>query len=167
MSTEIAELTFDPKTKRLTKIKFLRKNLRFKCQRCAVFCCKLGGPTLNVKDLQRLGQANVKEKNFIESLKGDVGICLKETEDGSCALLEYDVESKRHVCSIYDSRPSLCRLYPFEFTPTGPNAGMLRTIPFCNGLNAADGKLVDQEFIEKNLLESIIDTLGQISPRRK
>ncbi len=166
MSTEIAKVTFNPKTKRIVKLEFLSKDLRFKCQRCAVFCCKLGGPTLNARDLRRLRKAGAKAKTTIESTKEN-GVRLKETENGSCAFLEYDVESKWHVCSVYDSRPSLCMLYPFEFTPTGPNAGTLRTIPFCNGLNAADGELVNHKFVEKNLLEPIMDTLGQISPRRK
>jgi hypothetical protein len=61
---EIAELTFDTKAKCLIKLDLLRKDLRFKCQRCAIFCCKLGGPALNVKDLQRLRQAGTKQKKL-------------------------------------------------------------------------------------------------------
>ena len=159
MSIEIAELTFNPKAKRLKKLELLRKDLRFKCQRCAVFCCRLGGPTLNVKDRQRLRQAGTKDENVVKSVKDNVRICLKETENGSCVFLEYDDESKQHACSIYDLRPSLCRLYPFEFTLTGPNTGVLKIIPCCNGLNAADGELVDQKFVEKNLLEPIMDSV--------
>jgi Fe-S-cluster containining protein len=156
---EIAEITFNPKTKRLKKLDLLRKDLKFKCQRCAVFCCKLGGPTLNVKDVQRLRQAGTKEENYGKSKKDNVRICLKETENGSCVFLEYDDESKQHACSIYGFRPTFCRLYPFEFTLTSPNTGVLKIIPCCNGLNAADGELVDQKFVEKNLLEPIIDSL--------
>ena len=156
---EIAEITFNPKTKRLKKLDLLRKDLRFKCQRCAVFCCRLGGPALNVKDVQRLRQAGIKEENYGKIMKDNVGICLKETENGSCVFLEYDDESKQHACSVYDLRPTLCRLYPFEFTLTNPNTGVLKIIPCCNGLNAADGELVDQKFVEKNLLEPIIDYL--------
>jgi Fe-S-cluster containining protein len=156
---EIAEITFNPKTKRLKKLDLLRKDLRFKCQHCAVFCCRLGGPALNVKDVQRLRQADIEVENLREYKKDGVSICLKETENGSCVFLEYDDESKQHACSIYDLRPSLCRLYPFEFTLTNPNTGVLKIIPCCNGLNAADGELVDQKFVEKNLLEPIIDSL--------
>ncbi len=159
MSIEIAEITFNPKTKRLKKLELLRKDIRFKCQRCAVFCCRLGGPMLNVKDLQRLKQAGINEDNYGKIVKDNVGICLKETENGSCVLLEYDDESKQHACSIYDVRPSLCRLYPFEFTLTSPSTGVLKIIPCCNGLNAADGELVDRKFVEKNLLEPIMDSV--------
>jgi Fe-S-cluster containining protein len=151
LSIDIAELTFDPKTKRLMKIEFLSKNLRFKCQRCAVFCCKLGGPTLSAKDVQRLKQAGAKKENILRPTKDDGKFRLREREDGSCALLEYDVKSKKYACSVYSFRPSLCRLYPFEFKSTGLNTGMLRTIPLCNGLNAVDGELVDRKFIQKNL----------------
>ena len=160
MSTEIAELTFDPKTKRLVKIEFLREDLKFKCQRCAVFCCKLGGPALSAKDHQRLKQAEAKQENILQPAKDDGEFRLKEKEDGSCALLEHDAKSGLHACSVYYFRPSLCRLYPFEFTPTGPNTGKLSVIPICNGLNAADGELVDREFVERNLLKPIMDILN-------
>ncbi len=74
-------------------------------------------------------------------------------------FLEYDNGSKQHACFIYDLRPSLCRLYPFKFTLMSPNTGVLKNIPCCNSINAADGELVDQKFVEKNLFESIMDSL--------
>jgi Fe-S-cluster containining protein len=156
---EIAKLTFNIKAKRLIKLELLRKDLRFKCQRCAIFCCKLGGPILIFKDLQRLRQANIKEENYEKIMKGNIDICLKETENGSCVFLEYDDGSKQYACSIYNFRPSLCRLYPFEFSLTSPNTGVLKIIPCCNGLNATDGELVDQKFVEKNLFEYIMNSL--------
>ncbi len=156
---EIAELTFNLKTRSLMELRFFRKDLKFKCQRCAVFCCRLGEPVLNVKDLQRLRQSGTKEENYGKSKKDNVGICLKETENGSCVFLEYDDEFKQHACSVYGFRPTLCRLYPFEFTLTGPGMGVLKIIPCCNGLNTVNMELVDQNFIEKNLLESIINSL--------
>ena len=161
MNMTIAEITMDPKTKRIANMVLFRKDHRFKCQRCAIFCCRLGGPKINNKDLQRLKQAGYDAKNFVKNVKKEnvnKGF-LKEKEDGSCVFLEYSDKSKKYACLIYNFRPSVCRLYPFEFTLTSPNVGILRVIPCCNGLNVLDGELVNQKFVEKNLLEAIIDSL--------
>jgi Fe-S-cluster containining protein len=170
LTVAIAELTMDAETKRITNIVFSRKDLKFKCQRCAVFCCKLGGPKLNVKDLQRLKHAGYDaEKSVKNTNEGDADKkLLKEREDGSCVFLDYSHESKKHMCVIYGFRPSLCRLYPFEFEQTSENAGILKLIPLCHGLNATDGEMVDRKFVEKNLLKAIIDSLETIgaSPSR-
>jgi len=160
LSLEIAEITFDSKTKQIVNV-FFRKDLKFKCQRCAVFCCRLGGPKLNVKDLQRLEKAGYKPEIYIDNIgkKGDNEQYMKEKEDGSCVFLKYNIESKKYECTIYEFRPSVCRFYPFEFLSKGQNTGVLRIIPCCNGLNVLNGEPIDRKFFEKNLLEAIIDSI--------
>ena len=160
LSLEIAEITFDPKTKQIMDV-FFRKDFRFKCQRCAVFCCSLGGPKLNVKDLQRLEKTGYKSEIYVDNTekKSDNQLFLKEKEDSSCVFLKHDIGSKNYECAIYEFRPLVCRLYPFEFLSTGNNTGVLRIIPCCNGLNALDGAIVNRKFIEKNLFEAIIDSI--------
>ena len=161
LSLEIAEIMFDPKTKQIVDV-FFRKDIKFKCQRCAVFCCRLGGPKLNVKDLQRLEKAGYKLEIYVDNTKkkkSDNERFLKEKEDGSCIFLKHNVESKNYTCTIYEFRPSVCRFYPFEFLSTDHSTGVLRIIPCCNGLNASDEELVDRKFIEENLFESIIDSI--------
>jgi Fe-S-cluster containining protein len=154
----------DPETKRITNIVFLRKDLKFKCQRCAVFCCKLGGPELNTKDLQRLKHAGYDAEKIVKNTNNENADkkLLKERENGSCVFLDYSHESKKHACVIYEFRPSLCKIYPFEFTSTGLYTGVLKVIPCCNGLNAPDGEMVNRKFIEKNLLEAIINSLETV-----
>jgi Fe-S-cluster containining protein len=165
LKLNIAKITFDSKIRRITDIAFINGNLRFRCQRCAVFCCKLGAPPLSRSDMKRLKQAGYRTKDFIDaastddSLSGEKKNFLKHREDGSCIFLQQDKEGESYACSIYKNRPLLCRLYPFEFVPTGPSAGILRLVPCCNGLNTPDGDLVDRRFIEKNLWEAIIDRL--------
>ncbi len=166
MPEEIAKITWNPETLEITDITLSRKDLRFKCRRCAVFCCKLGGPKVFEKDLKPLRAAGFEPMEFLVHLSanqtGQRNVCelvLKQREDGSCIFLQHDVEGKVHRCSIYDLRPSLCRLYPFEFQRTSPNTGILRFIPCCNGLNASDGLLVDRKFIEKYLLSPLLDLL--------
>jgi Fe-S-cluster containining protein len=165
LELNIAKISFDPKIHRITNIAFIKSDLRFRCQRCAVFCCKLGAPSLSKSDMKRLKQADYRTKDFIDatsiedSTSGDKKNFLKHKEDGSCIFLQKDKEAESYACGIYKNRPSLCRLYPFEFVPTGLSAGILRLIPCCNGLNIPDGDPVDRRFIEKNLLEAIINSL--------
>jgi Fe-S-cluster containining protein len=165
LELNVAKIAFDPKIRRITNIVFINNNLRFRCQRCAVFCCKLGAPPLSKSDMKRLKQAGYCTKDFIDatstedSASGEKKSFLKNKEDSSCIFLQRGKESEFYACSIYKSRPSLCRLYPFEFVPTSLSTGILRLIPCCNGLNAPDGELVNRRFIEKNLLEAIINSL--------
>ena len=35
--------------------------------------------------------------------------CYMKMQDGHCAALVIDVESRRFVCSVYESRPAVCR----------------------------------------------------------
>jgi len=149
---KIAEFTVNPKTRKVEKLKLYQSKVRFKCQRCATFCCKLGGPKLSEKDIQRLKQVRSDAAEFL-----DAQCRPKNKEDGSCILLKFDAKDKVYECSVYDSRPTLCRLYPFYVESTGPNSYKLMLIPCCNGLNTKDGQLVNEEFIANHLLNALLD----------
>ena len=156
LNENIAEITVNPKTKRVTKIIFHQKHLRFKCQRCAVFCCKLGGPKLTEKDVDYIEQAGYRLEEFLEPVstnefKGSPIMCgrLKSKEDGSCVFLSFDVEKNVYECSIYEVKPALCRLYPFDFERMDSNFFMLKLIPCCKGLCKRDGELVNKSFVNK------------------
>ena len=163
--TEIAKITFDREKREISSITFTRKDLRFKCKRCAVFCCKLGGPIVKETDLKRIAKIGLDPYKFIAPLRrrygqqGDAIGVLKQKEDGSCIFLEYDESRGIYKCGIYEARPALCRLYPFEFTLEENGTGVLSFIPCCNGLNALDGILVDREFVEKYLLDVIVEAI--------
>ena len=162
---EIARIRFDSRKRQILDILLLRKDLRFKCKRCAVFCCKLGAPLVTERDIKRLAETGINPYDFLMSIKGEYGQhagvigVLKQKKDGSCIFLDYDKSSGLYECRIYEARPSLCRLYPFEFILEGNETGVLRFIPCCNGLNAHDGSIVNREFIEKHLLDAIRDSL--------
>lgn len=116
-------------------------------------------------DVERLKEAGCHEKDFLElvniELEGALVMrgSLKNREDGSCIFLKFDAERDRYECSIYDFRPILCRLYPFDFDKVGSNIFMLKFIPCCRGLNDADGKLVDEKFITSNLAVSLVEAI--------
>jgi len=162
---EIARIRLDREKRRISNITLTRKDLRFKCKRCAVFCCKLGGPLIKEADLKRIAEIGLDPYKYLEPLKnrygqrGEAVGILKQKKDGSCVFLEYEASKGIYKCGIYEARPALCRLYPFEFFLKEDGTGVLSFIPCCNGLNAHDGMLVDREFIERYLLDAICEAL--------
>jgi len=148
----IAELTLNSKTKQVEKLKLYQSGIRFKCQRCATFCCRLGGPKLSERDVQRLKQMGINATDFL-----DVHGCLKNKEDGSCAFLKFDAKRNFYECLVYDLRPTLCRLYPFHVERSSPNSYTLKLILCCKGLNTKEGELVNQKFITYHLLNALLD----------
>lgn len=155
---EIARILLNPETKQILDIALYRKNLRFKCKRCAIFCCKLGGPKLTKSDAERIERIGYSEEEFMIPIEGGTDCSspflgsLKAKEDGSCIFLKSDSE-----CSIYDHRPTLCKLYPFEVFRIDFQSVVLRLVPCCTGLNSPDGELVDEQFIVNSLLDARVD----------
>jgi Fe-S-cluster containining protein len=149
----IAQISFEPRTRNVKGITFFIRNLRFKCKRCATFCCKLGGPTLSLNDVDLLKKAGYKEVEFFD----DAHSSLKNKADGSCVFLQLGKERHFCECSVYDSRPALCRLYPFHFEKISPCSFMLKLLP-CRGINRRYGELVAERFIVTHLLGALCDS---------
>jgi len=148
----IAQISFEPRTRNVNNLTFFIRNLRFKCKRCATFCCKLGGPTLSLKDVDLLKKAGYKEAEFLDSACGS----LKNKADGSCVFLQLDKERHFYKCAVYDSRPVLCRLYPFHFEKISTCSLMLKIL-LCRGINRRHGELVDENFVLTYLLDALHD----------
>jgi Fe-S-cluster containining protein len=174
LNENIAEVTVNPKTKRVTKIFFHQKHLRFKCQRCAVFCCKLGGPKLTEKDVNYIEQAGHRLEEFLElvstnEFKGLPIMCdrLKSKDDGSCVFISFDVARNVYECSIFEVKPALCRLnacmHPFDFERITSTFFMLKLIPCCKGLYKRDRELVNKSFVNKkfNVILDLITRKNQ------
>jgi len=162
----IAKIVVDSKTKQIVDITFYRRNFRFKCKRCATFCCKLGCPNLTERDVQRMRAAGYAIDDFLEpTTRRESNTApmmerrLGNRDDGSCIFLRFDDKMKIYECSIYDVRPVLCRIYPFDFERIGSNSLMLKFIPCCKGLNSPDGELVNESFVGNHLLDAIFETL--------
>ena len=151
LSETVAEILLNPRTQRIMNLTLHEKRLRFKCQQCAVFCCKLGGPTLSEKDVKRIEQVGYCVEKFLDKNH------LKNEEDGSCIFLNFNRKKGIYECAIYDFRPALCRLYPFSLEKRGPNSFVLKLIPCCNGLNSPDGELVNEKFIINHLLDPVLE----------
>jgi len=155
LDEKIGEITIESKTKQVIKVNFSGNPLRFRCQRCAVFCCKLGGPKLSSKDIERLRQAGYDSDIFLEAKQAT----LKSRKDGSCIFLSFNAEEGLHQCSVYDYRPTFCRLYPFQFEKSGPQSYTLKLIPCCNGINTQDAEVVNEKFFVKFLHKVLLDLM--------
>jgi Fe-S-cluster containining protein len=164
LNKNLARITINSETRQVKALSLHQKHLRFKCQRCAIFCCRLGGPWLTGKDIERIKHAGYDLKDFLEpALKNKsknlpiMRGSLKNNEDGSCIFLKFDPEKDRYECLIYDFRPALCRLYPFDFERISPGSVVLKLIPCCRGLNNPNAELVDEEFITNHLLDALLE----------
>ncbi|UCE43672.1 MAG: YkgJ family cysteine cluster protein [Candidatus Bathyarchaeota archaeon] len=160
---ELARIILNPKTMQILDITLYGKNLRFKCIRCATFCCKLGGPKLTKKDALCIEQVGYTKEEFLTPFRKESDNSstflggLRSNEEGSCIFLTFNLEEGNYECSIYNSRPSLCKLYPFDFSKTCSQSITIRLIPCCRGLNNPDGELVDDRFIINSLFDPISD----------
>jgi Fe-S-cluster containining protein len=166
LNEEIAGIILNSDHKQVFDITVYEENLRFECRRCAAFCCKLGGPNLTRKDIKRITQGGYKAREFVVPFKSEsegwptfLG-SLKGKEDGSCIFLEFGLEEGIYECSIYDFRPALCKLYPFDFYNINSQSIVLKLIPCCRGLNNPEGEFVNEEFIVDSLLEAIFDLIS-------
>lgn len=143
----IAEIKIDPSAKQIKRISCHATHITFKCKRCGVFCCKLGGPKLSKKDTDRLKQAGKETIKFL--IMGCTA--LRTRENGSCVFLSHDETAGLSKCSVYNFRPTLCRLYPFRLERSGRNSYTLLLIPCCNGLNTENGESLDRNFIANTI----------------
>jgi Fe-S-cluster containining protein len=165
----LATITTDSESGQVKDISLHQNPFRFKCKRCATFCCRLGGPLLTEKDIQRIKEAGHDEEDFLDplepvacrfkdNLRKPVG-SLKNKEDGSCVFLRFSVDRNQYDCSIYDFRPALCRLYPFSFDREASNIIVLKIIPCCRGLYDPDGRPVDEGFVTCQILEPLLEAM--------
>jgi Fe-S-cluster containining protein len=163
MNEALASITLDSELK-IADFSLEQKHFRFKCKRCATLCCKLGGPLLTRKDVERIEAKGYPAKDFLEPVNNESNLAslygnMKNREDGSCIFLEFDVKLNCYKCSIYDSRPLLCRLYPFSFETGDSNRIALKFIPCCRGLNNPEGEPFNENFVTNSLLEPLLEAI--------
>ena len=168
LNRKIAKINLHQETKKIEGVNFYLSSLRFRCVRCATFCCKLGGPALLAKDIERIKKMGYAIEDFLDSVSRGglkalriVRRSLKSREDGSCIFLRFDAPREVYECSIYDFRPALCRIYPLDFERINSNSLVLRLIPCCRGINSKHGDLIDEEFIITHFLDAMLDLMNE------
>ncbi len=144
---KIAEINIELETGKVKQIVLFGKNLRFKCQRCATFCCKLGGPRLSSKDVEQLRKAGLTRSEFLNATNGR----LESTVSGSCMFLKFDSQKRCYECMVYYRRPVLCRIYPFHIEKISSDTFALELLS-CKGINRRFGAIIDERFLIDNVL---------------
>jgi len=142
--------TFLIEGKQVRTVKLNAEGLRFKCVRCAAFCCRLGGPVVTTRDLQRLREAvleidDITETVIVGTSRNKV---LPSRPNGQCILLSKDGPNK-YRCLEYELRPDACRAYPFKLIRHGAHLTVL-VLP-CRGLSYRKGELINAGFINRYL----------------
>jgi Fe-S-cluster containining protein len=135
------------------------KNVRFKCERCAI-CC---GDTKNrVRSIlllkieaERISQKTLKSiDDFAEKIEGFEPYVyrMKKTEDGKCIFL------KDKSCSIYHIRPLICMFYPFELKEVGRNRYIFAYTDECPAIGK--GLKLKKDYFER-LFRKIMKTIEE------
>jgi hypothetical protein len=88
----------------------------FVCDRRCGECCKRLTVVVSPSDITRIEALG--HSDFVK-FSGDVRegrVILKHSRNGWCVFLKQDVDGL-YGCSIHDSRPEVCRKYPFFGDP--------------------------------------------------
>lgn len=124
------------------------RNVRFKCERCAL-CC---GDTRNrVRSILLLKietdyisrKTSKSPDEFAEKVEGfePYTYRMKKTNDGKCVFL------KDNSCSIYETRPLICRFYPFQLKNIRTDRYAFEYTTECPGIGK--GPKVKKRFFEQ------------------
>ena len=82
--------------------------------KCCGLCCQKYTVKLSDKDIKSLEKLGFEKEEFAEPDDFDTKMgrySLKRIND-QCIFL--DKKGKKYFCKVYDSRPSICREYPFN-----------------------------------------------------
>ena len=81
----------------------------FRCERCGD-CCK-HITKIEKEDIEKIKSLSYKESDFVEEDPFDKEGFVLKIKDNKCIFLANN--DKINFCKIYDSRPEVCRIYPF------------------------------------------------------
>tara|TARA_Y100000996_G_C22179800_1_gene502323 strand:- start:81 stop:548 length:468 start_codon:yes stop_codon:yes gene_type:complete len=127
--------------------------IRFECQgsgNCCVSRNSYGYVYLSEKDLKRFSKyfkiplKNFKDK-YCQTTDGFIHLAEKPEFEGNCIFL------KEKKCSVYESRPSQCRTWPFWNENMNTKVWNKDISMNCPGIGK--GKLLNKKEIEKLLKE--------------
>jgi Fe-S-cluster containining protein len=129
--------------------------ISFRCPLNCDLCCRRPiGPSLTVKDYQRITQ-HLSYSNFADKRAHPLFPYQLKVKNGACIFLD-----KKGKCSIYSVRPLLCRLYPLQlhFQWDGK---LLWCLEHCPGVGSEKGISFSEPYIE-NLLHVLIEIEGDV-----
>ncbi|MEM2089344.1 MAG: YkgJ family cysteine cluster protein [Thermoproteota archaeon] len=131
-------------------------NIRFECVLCEKCCIQDDKNrrqiVLTVKDVEEISnKTGLKTEDFSNENYDEKYPFIMKLVEGRCFFLEAGGK-----CSIYSSRPLVCRFYPFVMQKVGGKY-VFHADPSCPGLGK--GEYLDRKYFEK-LVEEAEECLG-------
>jgi Fe-S-cluster containining protein len=135
------------------------KNIRFICNRCAK-CCgdteeKVRSILLLEAEAKRIAKKTSKIiEEFAEMVEGAQPYVyrMRKTTEGKCVFL------KASLCSIYQTRPLICKFYPFKLENTENGKFKFTYTKECP--NIGKGQKLRREFFE-NLFREFMKVMKE------
>jgi Fe-S-cluster containining protein len=135
------------------------KNVRFKCNRCAL-CCgdvekRVRSILLLKSEADRILQKTLMSlDSFVERVdeSGPYIYRMKKTNDGKCVFL------RNNLCSMYQLRPLICKFYPFQLKNIGINRYSFIYTDECPGIGR--GLQLRMRFFER-LFKKFIELMNK------
>jgi len=131
------------------------KNVRFKCERCALCCGDAKNRARSILllriEAERISQKTLKSvEDFAEKIDGFEPYVyrMKKAKDGKCVFL------RDNLCSVYEIRPLICMFYPFEFKEVGSNRYIFTYTDECPAIGK--GPKLKRGYFEKLFKKIII-----------
>jgi uncharacterized protein len=129
--------------------------LRFTCTRCGACCRHVGaGVGLTGDDLARLGKTAEARRPehpiFAGALESEAGVCSQLSEND---------------CTVYRARPLMCRLYPF-YVGVKADGTLQLSVDHCPGVDLPDAELVDDGYVQREILPSLVEDPGYLESLR-
>ena len=133
---------------------FRSGKLKHECVACGASChLKVN---LGKDDVDRILQY-AQDKGITETIIERHGnhCWLKRRGDKACVFLKYEGNLPR--CSIYDIRPTACRLYPLI-----PSGIRLKIDPLCPGLSRTEGHTFKEHLLTQNVGGYVRKVIGKV-----
>lgn len=137
------------------------KNVRFQCKRCALCCGDTKKRDRHIlllkKETERISEATCKPvEEFAVHVEGRgpyVYEMEKTEEEGKCLFL------KENLCTIYASRPLICRFYPFQLRTMKDGRHRFSHTTECPGIGK--GKRVGKSYMERLFQQACEQLMGE------
>ena len=140
----------------------IEKGIRFQCQgssNCCISRGSYGYVYLSAKDIRRLSKYfklnnNDFKKKFCDETNGFIHL-KEKNKTSDCQFLN------KKKCSVYKSRPTQCRTWPFWSENMNAKIWNNQISKFCPGIGK--GNIISKKLIEKKLNEDEKNELDMIT----
>ena len=108
-----------------------QKRAKYDCQKCPAYCCSYPLIEINKRDIARLAKHfgltyERAETRFTKFDKGEKSRALRHQKDPHFKSVCMFLDTQTRQCTVYDSRPGVCRDYP----PDVPRCGYWEFLTF-------------------------------------